>query len=329
LIERLRKFRKFPLSTYPTPLEAAPKLGAELGVELMIKRDDAVELALGGNKVRKLEFLVGDAISKGYDTLITTGAMHSNHARLTAAAAVKAGMRAYLVLTPPGSKELKGNLLLDKLLGAKVVFTESDPVKEMERLADELRERGLRPYVIPAGGASSIGVLGYVEAALELIEQSRALGKRIDYVVLADGTCAMHAGLLLGLRAAGATEVNVVGISVGKAKGDAKGVVRRLISEASELLGIDNPVRDNDIIVFDDYVFGGYGKITGEVVDAMKLAARKEAIILDPVYTGKAFAGLIDLARNGYFPKNSVVVFIHSGGSPIVFQYDEVVASLL
>ncbi len=295
----------------------------------MFKRDDAVELALGGNKVRKLEYLIGDALSKGYDAVITTGATHSNHARLTAAAAVKAGLNAYLVLTPPGSRELKGNLLLDRLLGAEVVFTESDPVKEMERLAKELREKGLKPYVIPAGGASPVGVLGYVEAAAELMEQVRALGKSIDYVVLADGTCAMHAGLLLGLRALGAEEVSVVGISVGKARGAAKDVVRRLTNEAAELLGIENPVREEDIVVVDDYVFGGYGNITKEVVEAMRLAATKEAIILDPVYTGKAFAGLIDLARNGYFPRGSVVVFIHSGGSPIVFQYDEQIASFL
>ena len=199
----------------------------------------------------------------------------------------------------------------------------------MERLAEELRARGLKPYIIPAGGASPVGVLGYVEAAAELIEQIKAFGKSIDYVVLADGTCAMHAGLLLGLRALGVNDVRVVGVSVGKAKGAARDVVKRLISEASELLGIENPVKDGDIIVIDDYVFGGYGNITKEVVEAMKLAATKEAIILDPVYTGKAFAGLIDLARNGYFPKKSRVVFIHSGGSPIVFQYDEVVASLI
>lgn len=325
----LNDFPRYALSTFPTPLEQAPRLSKELGIKLLIKRDDVVELALGGNKVRKLEFLIGDALSKDYDAVITTGATHSNHARLTAAAAVKAGLRAYLVLTPPGNNEPKGNLLLDKLLGAEVVFTESDPVREMERLADDLREKGLKPYIIPAGGASPVGVLGYVEAAAELMEQVRALGKGIDYVVLADGTCAMHAGLLLGLRAIGVKEVKVVGISVGKAKGTARDTVRHLIDEASELLGIENPVRERDIVIVDDYVFGGYGNITREVVEAMKLAATKEAIILDPVYTGKAFAGMVDMARNGYFPKGSQVVFIHSGGAPIVFQYDEVIASLV
>ena len=134
MLDKLRRFRKFPLATYPTPLEPASRLSKELGIELLFKRDDAVELALGGNKVRKLEYLIGDALSKGFDTVITTGATHSNHARLTAAAAVKAGMMAYLVLTPPGSRELKGNLLLDKLLGAEVVFTESDPWKRWRGL---------------------------------------------------------------------------------------------------------------------------------------------------------------------------------------------------
>ena len=329
MLRALNKFPRYALGTFPTPLEPAPRLSKELGIELLIKRDDVVELALGGNKVRKLEFLIGDALDKGCDTVITTGAMHSNHARLTAAAAIKAGMRAYLVLTPPGSEALKGNLLLDKLLGSEIVLAESDPAKEMEELAERLRVEGLKPYIIPAGGASPVGVLGYVQAAVELMDQVESSGKGIDYVVLADSTCAMHAGLLLGLRALGAKGVQVIGISVGKARAVARDMVRRLVDKASDLLGIANPVREGDIIVNDDYIFGGYGSITKEVVEAMKLAATKEAIILDPVYTGKAFAGLIGLARSGYFPKGSRVVFIHSGGSPILFQYDEVVASFL
>ena len=315
------EFPRFRLASFPTPLERAPRLGERLGLKLYVKRDEVMELALGGNKVRKLEFLVGDALARGADTLITTGAYHSNHARLTAAAGVKAGLDVYLVLTPPGTPDPQGNLLLDKMLGARIVEARGDAAKAMEELAARLRETGRNPYVIPAGGASPVGVLGYVAAALELMEQMQNLGEKPDYVFLADGTCAMHAGLLLGLRLLGAEEVKVVGISVSRDKHAASQRIAGLVEQASQLLKVENPVKNNDIIVFDDYIYGSYGSIVGEVVETMKLAARTEALILDPVYTGKAMHGLVDLAEKKYVEKGSTVVFLHSGGTPIPFQY--------
>ncbi|MDK2384439.1 MAG: D-cysteine desulfhydrase family protein, partial [Candidatus Korarchaeota archaeon] len=282
---RVYGFPRFKLASFPTPLEHAERLGEKLGIDLYVKRDDVMELALGGNKVRKLEFLVGDALAQGADTLITTGAFHSNHARLTAAAGVKAGLKVYLVLTPPGSMEPQGNLLLDMMLGAEIVPAEGDAGKAMAELAVKLFEEGRRPYVIPAGGASPIGVLGYVDAALELLEQMQGRGKKPRYIVMADGSCAMHAGMLLGLRLLGAEDVEVVGISVGRDRAGARRRVEVLVSQASGLLGVDNPVRGEDVVVFDEYVFGRYGAVTREVVETMKMAARTEALVLDPVYT--------------------------------------------
>ncbi len=320
------RFPRFRLASFPTPLESAPRLGERLGLKLYVKRDDVMELALGGNKVRKLEFLLGDALARGADTLITTGAYHSNHARLTAAAGVKAGLDVYLVLTPPGTPEPQGNLLLDKMLGARIMEAERDAARAMEDLAARLREEGRKPYVIPAGGASPVGVLGYVAAALEIMEQAERQGWKPSYVFMADGTCAMHAGLLLGLRLLGADDVEVVGISVSRDRHTASQRIAGLIEQASQLLRVENPVRSSDIVVFDDYIYGSYGSIVGEVVETMKLAARTEALILDPVYTGKAMHGLVDLAGKGYVEKNSRVIFIHSGGTPIPFQYSSRVA---
>ncbi|PUA32529.1 MAG: hypothetical protein B7O98_07725 [Zestosphaera tikiterensis] len=321
---RVLTMPRFKLTTLPTPIEKASNLSRDLGVNLLIKRDDVMELALGGNKVRKLEFILADALSKGADVLITRGAIHSNHARLTAAAARKAGLEAHLVLTPPGSKEvIQGNLLLDSLLGAKITYVENgeDADAVMERIAEELKSSGRRPYIIPAGGASEYGVLGYALAALEIIQQTLALNVRPKYIIHTTGTGATQAGLILGLKALGVDDVKVIGISNGRKASEEQARVLKLVNQASKAFNIEVKVTSDDVIVYDDYVFGGYGVITKEVVDTMKYVARTEGLILDPVYTAKGMYGLIDLIHKGEIRRNENVVFIHTGGSPITFQY--------
>ncbi|MCD6489095.1 MAG: D-cysteine desulfhydrase family protein [Desulfurococcales archaeon] len=331
MIWRAFNFPRYRLVSLPTPLEKALNISRDLGVRLYIKRDDVMELALGGNKVRKLEFILGNALAKGCDTLITRGAFHSNHARLTAAAARKAGLDVYLVLTPPGSPDLQGNVLLDKLLGAKMVYAKDyrEADKVMQELADKLRAEGRKPYIILGGGASPYGVLGYIHASLELMQQLYTIEEKPRYIVLATGTGTTQAGLLLGLKLLGVNDVKVIGISISRNSDEARNRVYNLINDTINLLNIDMKVDYSDIIVYDDYVFGGYSEVTREVVDTMKYTALKEGLILDPVYTAKAMYGLIDLIRRGCIEKDSTVVFIHTGGTPIPFQLNKVIEKYL
>jgi len=304
-------------------MEKAQRISRELGVNLYIKRDDVMELCLGGNKVRKLEFIIADALRRGADVVITRGATHSNHVRLTAAAARKAGLEVYAVLTPPGSLALQGNVLLDRLLGARLVAVEraEEADETMLKLAEKLKAEGRRPYVIPAGGASELGVLGYALASLEILQQSLDLGFKPDYIVHATGTGATQAGLVLGLKLLGASHVKVLGISNGRSRHEMLGRLVKLANSTSDLLGLGIKASEDDFIVYDEYAFGGYGVITKEVVETIKYVAEAEGILLDPVYTAKAFYGLLDLVHRGVIPRGSNVVFIHTGGIPINFQY--------
>lgn len=331
MIWKVLSYPRFRLASLPTPMERSIKLGKELGIELLIKRDDVMELCLGGNKVRKLEFIIADAIRKGCDVLITRGATHSNHVRLTAAAARKVGMDVYAVITPPGSMEVQGNILLDRLLGATLVPVERPEEADdvMRSIAEKLRSEGRRPYIIPAGGAFEIGVLGYALAALEILEQSTLLGVRPEYIVHATGTGATQAGLTLGLKLLGAEDVKVIGISNGR---KASEVIKRLVelfNLTASMLGLDARASEDDFMVYDEYGFGGYGVITREVIETMKYVARTEGILLDPVYTAKAMYGLIDLVHRGVIKKGSTVIFVHTGGSPISFQYAGKIAEYL
>jgi len=324
LIGRIFSFPRVRLTTLPTPLEKAERLSKELDVELFVKRDDVMELAFGGNKVRKLEFIMGDVIANGCDTVVTSGAFHSNHARLTAAAARKLGLEVYLVLAPPRKPTRNGNLLLDELLGANIVFVESrDEVSEkVRKLAEELRAKGRKPYVIPGGGASPHGVLGYVLAALEIVQQLYQNNARPRYIVHATGSGATQAGLVLGTKLLN-LDVEIIGISVGRSRKEACERIANLVNETAKLLGVNITVEPEEITVFDDFTFGGYAEIPREVVEIMKRIARLEGLILDPVYTAKAMAGLISLVERGYIDKKSTVVFIHTGGTPIPFQYSD------
>lgn len=328
LFAKLAALPRVSLTHLPTPFEHAKSLSGRLGIRVLVKRDDVMNLALGGNKVRKLEFLIGDAKAKGADTIITTGARHSNHARLAAAAAAKTGLKCVLVLRGKPDEPAKGNLLLDRLLDADVRFTEGPADTEMNKVADELRSKGGHPYIIPAGGSNAMGTLGYVNAAREILLQGKHDGLRIDNVVHATGTGPTQAGLVIGFHALG-SKAKVIGVSNGPDATTGKQRVRRLVDETVKLLGVPLSIPEEEIVVYDDYTCGGYGVITKEVVDAMELAARTEGLILDPVYTGKAFLGLKGLVEKKIVREGSNTVFLHTGGSPITFQYDQQVSQFL
>lgn len=297
-----------PLSVLPTPLDEAPRLSAELGVRLLVKRDDLTGLALGGNKVRKLDFLLRDAIEKGCDTVIATGGQQSNFCRIAAAACARLGLRCILVLGGEEPKRPSGNVLLDRLFGAEIRFmgTEDWGVLEAEvqRLASELGERA---YHMPVGGATPIGALAYVHAADELLSQ---MAQPPDWVVIADGSGGTHAGLLAGLPG----EVNVLGIDVSRPPVPLSVIVPRLAAKTATLAGRPTPAGE---VLLADHTGPKYAAITDEGRDAVRLAARTEALILDPVYTGKAMAGLIAAVNRGQV--SGTVVFWHTGGAVALF----------
>jgi len=321
---------KYPRRRYTegiTPIEKLHHLTKALGgPNIYIKRDDLLGLTLGGNKTRKLEFLVADALAKGADTLITCGAVQSNHCRLTLAAAVKEGLKCRLVLEErvPGSYDpnANGNNFLYKLLGAekmKAVPGGTDLLAEMQGYVDELAAEGRKGYIIPGGGSNEIGALGYVSCAQETMQQLFEMGLNIDHIVAPSGSTGTHAGLVVGLYG---TNVNipVTGISVRQPKDVQEGNVYKLVEKTVAHLGIKSIPKEM-VNVFDDYVGPGYSLPTPEMVDAIKMLAELEGILLDPVYTGKVMAGLIGLVRKGYFKKDDNVLFIHTGGSPALFAY--------
>lgn len=323
----LARFPRARFAHLPTPLEAAPRLGAEINTpRLFVKRDDCTGLAGGGNKTRKLEFLVGDALAKGADTLVTQGAVQSNHVRQTAAAAAKFGLGCEIILEQrTGSNAVdyngSGNVLLDRLLGAAIrtVAGGTDMNAELAKSADEVRARGGKPYVIPGGGSNAIGALGYVDCAIELVRQADEQGLVIDRIVTATGSAGTHAGLVAGLAVIGAN-IPVLGIGVRAPKETQEANVHKLAVETAALLGHEGRVTREMTVANCDYVGAGYGLIDEAVIDALKLAARTEGLLIDPVYTGKAMKGLIDLGRKGTFG-GETVVFLHTGGAQGLFGY--------
>jgi L-cysteate sulfo-lyase len=283
-------------------------------------------LAGGGNKTRKLEFLLGEALSQGADTLVSQGAIQSNHVRQTAAAAARFGMACEIILEArTGSNAVdyngSGNVLLDRLLGASIrtVPGGTDMNAELARSADDIRARGGKPYVIPGGGSNAVGALGYVDCALELVRQADAAGIVIDRLVTATGSAGTHAGLIAGFALAGA-DIPILGVGVRAPKDVQEANVHKLAVETAARFGHEDRVT-RDLTVADcDYVGAGYGLIDEAVIDALKLAARTEGLLLDPVYSGKAMKGLIALARQGAF-KDETVVFLHTGGAQGLFGY--------
>jgi len=325
---------RFPRRRYTegrTPLEPLEHLTRHLGgPNLFIKRDDLLGLAGGGNKTRKLEFLVADALAKGADTLITCGAVQSNHCRLTLAAAVKESLKCRLLLEErvPASfnPDASGNNFLFRLLGVeavKVVAASVDLAATMDAMARDVAALGRKAYVIPGGGSNPIGALGYVACAEEILAQTFDLGLRLDHIVCASGSAGTHAGLINGL-VGNRSHIPLTGINVRRPREEQERNVHTLAEQTAELLGIDGGIPREAITALGDWVGPGYSLPTPEMVDAVRLVARLEGILLDPVYTGKAMAGLIGLVRAGRFRKGENVLFLHTGGSPGLYAYQDV-----
>lgn len=327
----LSRFNRLHFAHLPTPLEPMERLSAYLdGPKLWIKRDDCTGLSTGGNKTRKLEFLIADAWEREADCVITQGATQSNHARQTAAAAAKCGMECHIILEDRTNIEHSsytenGNVLLDLLHGANVSTRPggTDMNSEMEALADDLRTQGKKPYIIPGGGSNEIGALGYVDAALELLTQANSQNLLIDHVVHATGSAGTQAGLVTGLVGSN-SGIPVLGIGVRAMKEVQEQNVLALAERTSEHIGIGNVVKHKHVEANCDYVGSGYGLPTDSMIEAVTLLAQLEGILLDPVYSGKGMAGLIDLIRKGYFNRDQNVVFIHTGGSAALFGYPEI-----
>ena len=318
---------RIELGHLPTPLEEMPRLTEALGgPRLFIKRDDETGLATGGNKTRKLEFLLADALQGGADTIITAGAAQSNHCRQTAAAAVKCGLKCILTLTGSDPGSWNGNLLLDDLLGAEVRFvgdvTWTGLLDVMADVADEVRAGGGRPTIIPVGGSNPVGATGYVAAMEELVEQLTERDLNIDHIVFASSSGGTQSGLVVGAKAFG-FRGRVLGISVASKVDDLMGVLEQLSNDTAQHLGLDLYLPHDAFEVNDDYLGAGYGKPAAPEREAIRLLAQSEGILGDPVYTGRALAGLIDLIRKGIFDKDETVLFWHTGGTTALFAYVE------
>ncbi len=301
----------------PTPVEELPRLSAALGgPRLFVKRDDQTGLAFGGNKTRKLEFLVAEAQARGARTLISAGALQSNHCRQTAAAAARFGFDCILVLTGEAPEGSSANYLLDGLFGAQVVHVRerADRDRTLQQTFETAQAEGRRPYLVPYGGSSAVGALGYAFAVQELMQQ----GLRPDWVVFGTSSGGTHAGLTLGARLFG-LRGRVLGVSIDEDEAWLKAHVAALASRASELLGERLEFSGEDVHATDAYCKAGYGVLTEAEREAVHLFARYEGLLLDPVYTGRAAAGLIDLIRKGFFQQGETVLFWHTGGQPALF----------
>lgn len=329
-MKSLSDFPRVPLAFLPTPLERLERFGAGLGIELWIKHDDYTGFGAGGNKVRKLEFLMAEAMGAGADVLITTGGHQSNHARVVAAVACRFGMTPVLVLKGDPPASWQGNLLLDRLFGAEFDFV---PPADYLRVIDErleaqaarARARGRNPWIIPLGGATPLGALGYVAATQELAMQARVLDiEQPDVIVTAVGSGGTMAGLELGVRRWW-PGTRVLGVSVSRERAFFHDRVSRFATETAELLEWDHVLEAEDIWVEDGYVGPGYGVPSEGAIHAIQEMAKQEGVLLDPVYTGKAVAGLVDLVRAGTLSAGTRVLLLHSGGAPSLYSFADTV----
>lgn len=324
----LSRFPRVQLAHLPTPLEYLPNFSKSLGgPNIYIKRDDCTGLSSGGNKTRKLEFLLADALKQQADTIITQGATQSNHVRQTVAAACKLGMGCEILLenrTESTAHDYteSGNVFLDKLFGANISHhpKDTDMNAAMAAKAEELRKTGRRPYIVVGGGSSPIGALGYVNCAIETLTQANDRHLRIDHFVTATGSAGTQAGLVVGLEACN-SGIPLLGIGVRAPRDLQEENVYKLACATADLMGISGVVKREKVVANCDYVGDGYGVPTDSMLEAVTLIARQEGILLDPVYSGKGLAGLIDQVRQGYFNKDDNVVFLHTGGSVALFGY--------
>ncbi|HEC36360.1 MAG TPA: D-cysteine desulfhydrase family protein [Anaerolineae bacterium] len=310
----------------PTPLEPLPRLTAQLGgPQLWVKRDDQTGLATGGNKTRKLEFLVAEALAQGADTLITCGAAQSNHARQTAAAAAKFGLACRLVLRGEEPPQAQGNLLLDRLLEAEIVWAgDASLTERMEEVAADLKTHGRQPYVVPYGASNPVGASGYVAAMEELLAQCAQKGLHFDHIVLPSSSGGTQAGLAVAARARG-YDGRILGISVDLRADALRHILTDLATGTAEHLGLRLAFAPEDFIVEEGYLGGGYGVVSDLEREAIRTAARTEGLLLDPVYTGRAFGGLLDLIRRGGFSPEERVLFWHTGGTAGLFARPDLV----
>jgi D-cysteine desulfhydrase len=329
--EAIMNLAKFPRRHYTfgyTPIQKLQRLSAHLGgPDIYVKRDDCLGLSGGGNKTRKLEFVVAEALSQGCDTLITCGAVQSNHCRLTLSAAVVEGLKCRLVIEErvAGSynPDASGNNFLFKLLGVEeitVVPGGSDMMAAMRKVADDVSSFGGKPYIIPGGASTPLGATGYVACAEEILRQCFEEGLVIDRVVCASGSAGTHAGLVTGFWGNN-SNIPVVGINVSRTKEVQEEIVYELARKTCAFVGVKGELPREAVECFGDYVGPGYSLPTAEMAEAVRVLARLEGILLDPVYTGKTMAGLLDLTRKGYFKKGENILFVHTGGSPALYAY--------
>jgi D-cysteine desulfhydrase len=323
----LDKLSRFRLAQLPTPVEALPASTRVLGgPNLLIKRDDQTGLAFGGNKTRKLEFLLGEALARSADTLVTAGAAQSNHCRQTAAAAAKAGLKCELLLSGKKPASPVGNLLLNELLGATAYWIErAQLAAKLGEVPDQLRAQGRNPYVIPVGGSNGVGATGYVLAMQELAAQLRSSGQRVDHIVFGSSSGGTQAGIVLGARITGFAG-QLHGVSIDKSEPEHEAYedeVAQIANECASYIGSDARVMRDDINVIYGYTGEGYGIVGDLEREAIRLMARHEGILLDPVYTARAFGAFVDLIRGGVFKRGESVLFWHTGGAPALFAYGE------
>ncbi len=323
VISRLNRFPRQQLAFAPTPLVELKRLSQFLGgPRIWMKRDDQTGLALGGNKVRKLEFLVGDALAQGADVLVTGGAAQSNHCRQTAAAAAVAGLECHLALGGEAPYAVNGNLLLDQLLGAHIHWSgERRKGENLSQICAQLREEGKTPYVLPYGGSSPVGALGYVEAMRELDAQLFDKGEAVSHMVFASSSGGTHAGMMLGKRILEG-DYTLIGIKIDKESESERpfeDVVLDLANETAAMLGMAHVFSGQDVLLQADYVGEGYGVMGAPEREAITLLARLEGVLLDPVYTGRAMAGLMGMIRSGELGAQDEVLFWHTGGAPALF----------
>ncbi len=310
-------FPKLSFAHLPTPIEKLPRLSKLLGgPELLIKRDDQTGLAFGGNKTRKLEYLMASAVEEGADTVLSTGAAQSNHCRQTAAAAARCGLTCTLVLVGPEPEQASANLFLDKILGAKIIWTEkSNRDETLQKAYDGAGAEGRKPYLIPYGGSNAVGAYGYYQAYRELHDQMT--NEMPDWIVFATSSGGTQAGLVVG--AGLDSHSKIFGISVDETEDQLKENVISIVQDLAGHMGQGMELSENDILVNAEYTGEGYGIMNERDLEAIHLFAANEGILLDPVYTGRAGAGLIDLVRNGFFKKGERVLFWHTGGTPGLF----------
>ncbi len=329
MVKDLNDFLKVDLCHQPTPLEKMLRLTSSLaGPKLWIKRDDCTGLATGGNKTRKLEFLVADALDKGADILVTQGAVQSNHVRQTAAAACKVGIDCHALLERrvprrKASYETTGNVLFNQIFGTTIEFRPAglDMNDEAQIVSENFAAAGRKPYFIPGGGSNEIGALGYVSCAYEMLKQFDEQGLDVGWIVLASGSAGTHAGLLAGLHVAG-SEIPVMGVSVRQPREKQIDAVYKLAVKTALQL-TDTPIDLGKVLIDDGYVGEGYGLPTEGTIDAINIIAQTEGILLDPIYSAKGLAGMIGLINQNFFDRSKDVVFLHTGGASALFAYED------